>query len=127
MKFLTRKGYLIEEQGMTYLADTDPDLALGPLRVAACAYRIVLGPRASQKVLSLQTVPTALPTPGCCASEQGFSLHAEVCCAAHQRKKLGSQGQGWALLSAPRMQRQATSRDHSERAGQRQYPLSGPR
>ena len=32
MKFLTRKGFLIEEQGMTYLADTDRDLALGPLR-----------------------------------------------------------------------------------------------
>lgn len=30
MTFLTRKGFLIEELGMTYLADTDPDLALGP-------------------------------------------------------------------------------------------------
>ena len=44
MKFLTRKGFLIEEQGMSYLADTDPDLALGPLRAAACTYRIALGP-----------------------------------------------------------------------------------
>jgi hypothetical protein len=88
MKFLTRKGFLIEEQGMTYLADTDLDLTLGPLRAAACTYRIALGPRAGQKVLSLQTVPTAPPTPGLFANEQGFSLHAEVCCAAHQRKKL---------------------------------------
>jgi len=41
-------------------------------------------------VLTLQTVSTqkSPPTPGGCASEQGFSLHAEVCCAAHQRKKL---------------------------------------
>jgi hypothetical protein len=39
-----------------------------------------------------------------CANEQGFSLHAEVCCAAHQRKKLESQGQGWGLLGAPRTQ-----------------------
>ena len=85
MKFLTRKGFLIEEQGMTYLADTDLDLTLGPLRAAACTYRIALGPRAGQKVLSLQTVPTAPPTLGLCANEQGFSLHAEVCCAAHQR------------------------------------------
>ena len=30
MKFLTRKGYLIEEQGMTYLTDTDLDPVLGP-------------------------------------------------------------------------------------------------
>ena len=44
MKFLTRKGYLIEEQGMTYLTDTDPALALGPLQAAACTYRIALGP-----------------------------------------------------------------------------------
>ena len=88
MKFLTRKGYLIEEQGMTYLTDTDPDPALGPLQAAACTYRIALGPRAGQKVLSLQTVPTAQPTPGRCVNAQGFSLHAEVCCAAHQRKKL---------------------------------------
>jgi hypothetical protein len=38
MRFLTRKGFLIEEQGMTYLADTDPD-TVGPLRAAACTYR----------------------------------------------------------------------------------------
>ena len=30
MMLLTRKGYLIEEQGMTYLADTDRDTALAP-------------------------------------------------------------------------------------------------
>ena len=35
MKFLTRKGFLIEEQGMSYLADSDPDLALGPLPVCS--------------------------------------------------------------------------------------------
>ena len=90
MKFLTRKGFLIEEQGMSYLADTDPDTALGPLRAAACTYRIALGPRAGQKVLSLQTVPTREPplTPVRCVDELGFSLHAEVCCAAHERHKL---------------------------------------
>ena len=38
MKFLTRKGFLIEEQGMTHLTDTDSDLALGSLRAAACTY-----------------------------------------------------------------------------------------
>jgi putative transposase len=89
MKFLTRKGYLIEEQGMSYLADTDADLALGPLRAAACTYRIAFGARAGQKVLSLQTLPTELPlTPVGCVSAQGFSLHAEVCRPADQRKKL---------------------------------------
>ena len=43
MRLLTRKGFLIEEQGMSYLADTDPDTALGPLRAAACTYRIASG------------------------------------------------------------------------------------
>ena len=61
MKFLTRKGFLIEEQGMSYLADTDPDRGLGSLQAAACTYRIALGPRAGHKVLSLQTVPTREP------------------------------------------------------------------
>ena len=58
MKLLTRKGYLIEEQGMTYLEDTDPAAALTPLQAAACTYRIAFGPRAGQKVLTLQTVPS---------------------------------------------------------------------
>ncbi len=38
MTFLTRKGFLIEEQGMSYLADTDPDIVLGPLRAADRGY-----------------------------------------------------------------------------------------
>jgi hypothetical protein len=33
-------------------------------------------------------VKTALPTEQRCVNAQGFSLHAEVCCAADQRKKL---------------------------------------
>jgi hypothetical protein len=83
MKVLTRKGFLIEEQGMSYLDDSDPDRALGPLRAAACTYRIAFGPRAGQKVLTLQTLPseTALPTEQRCVNAQGFSLHAEVCAA----------------------------------------------
>ena len=95
MRLLTPKGYLIEEQGMSYLTDTDPEAALRPLQAAACTYRIALGPRGGQKVLSLQTVPsqTAPPTQQRCVSEQGFSLHAEVCCAAHQRHKPESRGQ----------------------------------
>ena len=46
MNFLTRKGFLIEEQGMTYLADSDPDPALGPPGSDGSTYRIALGPRA---------------------------------------------------------------------------------
>ncbi len=57
MNRLTRLGYLVEEQGMSYLADRDPDNPLAPLQAASCTYRIALGPRAGQKVLSLRTAP----------------------------------------------------------------------
>ena len=40
---------------MTYLADTDADHPLTTLQAASCTYRIALGPRAGQKVLSLRT------------------------------------------------------------------------
>ncbi len=91
MKLLTRTGYLIEEEGLTYMAETDEsDNAMSPLQSAACTYRIALGPRAGQKVLSLQTVPRfeAQDTPQLCVNQQGFSLHAAVRCAMNQRNKL---------------------------------------
>ena len=56
MRLLTRQGVLIEEQGMSYLAGIEADQALTPLQAASCTYRIALGPRAGQKVVSLQTV-----------------------------------------------------------------------
>ncbi|MDP1901891.1 MAG: hypothetical protein Q8K96_15755, partial [Rubrivivax sp.] len=64
MKLLTRRGVLLEEQGQTYMADNDADSdearALRPLQAAACTYRIVFGPRAGQKVLTVQgTMPRA--------------------------------------------------------------------
>ena len=49
LKLLTRQGLLIEEQGMTYLAEPDPDNALTPLQAASCTYRIALGPRAGKR------------------------------------------------------------------------------
>jgi hypothetical protein len=91
MKMLTRQGYLIEQQGMIYLADIGPDNPLKPLQAAACTYRIAFGPRAGQKVLSLRTVAgrdEKASASGLCADAHGFSLHAAVRCAAHQRKRL---------------------------------------
>jgi hypothetical protein len=90
LKLLTRTGYLIEEQGMSYLAEAESDRALTRLQAAACTYRIALGPHAGQKVLSLQTVPSRTADsqqPGC-VNAHGFSLHAPLRCGAHQRKKL---------------------------------------
>ena len=61
MKLLTRWGVLIEEQGQTYMGDNDSDSdearVLGPLQAAA-SYRVAFGPRAGQKVLTVQgTMP----------------------------------------------------------------------
>ena len=90
MKLLTRLGYLIEEQGMTYIADMDADNPLASLQAASCIYRIALGPRAGQKVLSLRTVAgrDEKTRAGLCADAHGFSLHAGVRCGAHQRNEL---------------------------------------
>ena len=105
MRLLTRQGYLVEEQGMAlgqplrYLAEPDADdadHALTALRAALCTYRIALGSRAGQKVLSLRSLAST-DTPsvsGLCANAHGFSLvaglgpHAAVRCGADQRKQL---------------------------------------
>ncbi len=94
MGLLTRRGVLVEEQGSTYLADDDGDSdearTLRPLQAAACTYRIAFGPRAGQKVLTLQG---AMPRETdfkhrLCAQSNGFNLHAAVRCAADDRKAL---------------------------------------
>ena len=75
---------------MSYVAELDPDNPLAPLQAASCTYRIALGPRAGQKVLSLRTAPgrdDKAPA-GLCAQAHGFSLHAGVRCGAHPRKAL---------------------------------------
>ena len=61
-----------------------------PKQAASCTYRIALGARAGQKVLTLQTLPArAAQLPQArCANAHGFSLHAAVRCGAHQPKRL---------------------------------------
>ena len=59
-------------------ADSDKARALRPLQAAACTYRIAFGPRADQKVLTLQG---AMPREASfkqnlCADMQGFSQTA---------------------------------------------------
>ena len=90
MRLLTRQGLLIADEGMTYLAEPDSVPALTPLQAASCTYRIALGPRAGQKVLSLRSLPrTDKPSmSGLCANAHGFSLHAGVRCSADQRREL---------------------------------------
>ena len=83
MKLLTHKDYLIEELGITYMAEVDMDTAMSLLQSAACTYRIALRPRAGLKVLNLQSVPCfdEHDTQQRCANRQGFSLHTQVRCA----------------------------------------------
>jgi hypothetical protein len=84
----------IEEEGSTYLADNDGDAdearVLKPLQAAACTWRIAYGPRAGQKVLTVQgAMPreTDFEQP-LCADISGFSLHAAVRCGAGDRQAL---------------------------------------
>ena len=60
MRILTRLDALIEEPERTDLAETETDGALRSLQAASYTYRIALGPRARQKALSLQSLPSAL-------------------------------------------------------------------
>ena len=85
---------LVEEEGQTYLADNDADSdearTLRPLQAAACTYRIAFGPRAGQKVLTVQGI---MPREKdfkqtLCADIDGFSLHAAVRCGADDRQAL---------------------------------------
>ena len=94
MKLLTRRGVLVEEEGSTYVADNDGDSdearTLRPLQAAGCTYRIAFGPRAGQKVLTVQGV---MPRDAdfkqpLCADISGFSLHAVVRCGADDRQAL---------------------------------------
>ena len=95
LKMLTRHGALTEEDTeIPYLSNPDADPALAPLHAAACTYRIALGPRAGQKVLTWKdpslrlASPEVPPSQGCCVSAQSFSLHAETWCGPQQRQKL---------------------------------------
>lgn len=80
MNMLTRQGCLVEEQGMTYLTDIGPDHPLTALQAASCTYRIALGLRAGQKVLSLRTVSgrDKKNTAVLCAEAHGYGLDAQL-------------------------------------------------
>ena len=82
-----------EDTEIPYLIDSDSDPALAPLHAAACTYRIALGPRAGQKVLTwkapaLRLASQEAPQPQGCVRAQGFSLHADTQCGPQQRDTL---------------------------------------
>ena len=92
MKWLSRQGYLIEEEGMRYLGEIDAHRALTPLQAASCTYRIAPGPSAGQKLLSLRTLPSreAQPAPALCVNAHGFSLHAGCAVAPISARSLSA-------------------------------------
>jgi len=138
MKMLTRRGVLVEEDGSTYMADNDGDSGearvLRPLHAAACTCRIAFGPRAGQKVLTLQG---AMPRDAdvkqnLCADISGFSLHAAQGC--RDRLRPGSStprncGRVIRVNPQPRPLACAVDRDQRHLAGhhQPQSPHSEPR
>ena len=93
MRCLVRRGVLVEDQGQLYLDEHESTApSMTPLQASSCSYRIALGPRAGQKILTLQTVePNATAYPSTrdrCVNHQGFSLHANTYCAPTDRQKL---------------------------------------
>jgi hypothetical protein len=97
MGLLTRRGVLVEVEGSTYMADNDGDSdearTLRPLQAAACTYRIAFGPRAGQKVLTVQgaerghgTAPAGGPVP-----REGLALaSASAACKACPGRRTSS-------------------------------------
>ena len=89
MALLTRAGYVTEEEGHATVASDNEEGVLAPLQAASITYRIAYGPRQGQKLLTLQS--QAAPSPvekKRCVSLHGFSLHANVRCAANARQPL---------------------------------------
>jgi len=94
MTLLTRRGVLVEDDGQSYLAESDTDgeeaRTLRPLQAGAVTYRIAFGLRAGRRVLTLRG---AMPREAAarqppCADIDGFSLHAAVRIEAHERSRL---------------------------------------
>ena len=87
MRMLTRRGVLVEDMGQTWLAEPDSGSeearTLRPLQAAAATYRIAFGPRAGQKVLTVQgAVPRGLTSSSRCAPTSAVSARTLPCAAA---------------------------------------------
>ena len=93
---LERKGWLVRDQESTYLdshlalEEDEEEASLKDLQGHSITYRIALGPHKGRKAFMLQSLP---PLTGDRAGEPvaqaaGFSLHAGVAAAVHQRHKL---------------------------------------
>lgn len=89
---LERRGLVVRDAENSYLS-TGPgeDSALEALLGHSITYRIAVGPNEGRKAFTLQTLESALETSSGeqrLAKHSGFSLHAGVAAAAHQRDKV---------------------------------------
>lgn len=93
-----RVGRALERQGLLVRDVENSFLTLDPAEISglddllghSITYRIVLGPHQGRKAFTLQTVPAvaAADDNSSLAKAAGFSLHAGVASAAHEREKL---------------------------------------
>jgi hypothetical protein len=89
---LERRGLVERDIENAWLAADAQAGPLDDLLGHSITYRIAVGPRAGQKLFTLQTVPPRLQglegDPNGAARAGGFSLHAGVGIASNQREKL---------------------------------------
>jgi hypothetical protein len=91
-RVLEKRGLIERDIENAWLASDSEAGPLDDLIGHSITYRIAVGPRAGQKLFTLQTLPARVPAlledPNGAARAGGFSLHAGVDIAPQQREKL---------------------------------------
>lgn len=91
-RYLQRRGLVVRDAENSYLEiGSAPGSGIEPLLAHSITYRIAVGPHEGCKAFTLQALAPALEAPSGeqrLAKHSGFSLHAGVAAAAHQREKV---------------------------------------
>ena len=91
-RYLERQGLLVRDLDNSYLAlEPADETGLEGVLGSSITYRIAVGPQQGRKAFSLQSLPPAgslEETSARVAKVAGFSLHAGVAAARHERQKL---------------------------------------
>jgi hypothetical protein len=92
MASFTRQGLLVRDLDNSYLAlEPADETGLEGVLGSSITYRIAVGPQQGRKAFSLQSLPPAgslEESSARVAKVAGFSLHAGVAAARHERQKL---------------------------------------
>jgi hypothetical protein len=123
-RHLERRGLLVRDADNGYLSSgPGKDSALEGLFAHSITYRIAAGPNEGRKAFTRQTVAPMLTAPAGderLAKHSGFSLHAGVAAAAHQREKVERL---WRYIARPAV---ATTRLALTGQGPVRYTLKTP-